>query len=142
MEVAGAAGGSQHVQRLPVQLFIVAQIVAIVGISIFVLFARRAIDLCLDIIREEGRPFFLRNSTTSWTSSSETKAPWARTRREDFRGGEQHVAAADQGIGAFGVENGAGIDLRGHLEGDARGRFALITPVMTLTDGRWVAMIR
>jgi hypothetical protein len=32
---------------------------------------------------------------------------------------EEHVAAADEGVGALGVEDGAGVDLGGDLEGDA-----------------------
>lgn len=38
---------------------------------------------------------------------------------------KKHVAAPDEGIGALGVENGAGVDLGGDLEGDARGQVGL-----------------
>ena len=34
---------------------------------------------------------------------------------------EEHVAPALEGLGAFAVEDGAGVDLRGDLKGDARG---------------------
>ena len=40
-------------------------------------------------------------------------------------GREEHVAAANEGIGTLGVEDGAGVDLRGDLEGDARGKVGL-----------------
>ena len=38
---------------------------------------------------------------------------------------EEHVAAADERLGAAAVEDGAGVDLRRHLEADARGQVGL-----------------
>jgi hypothetical protein len=49
-------------------------------------------------------------------------------RPHEFRGSggrEKHVAAADEGLGAFAVNDGAGIDLGRDLEGDARGQVRL-----------------
>jgi len=59
------------------------------------------------------------------TSSSETNAPCARTSFEVPGGGEQHVAAADECLGALAVEDGARVDLRCDLKRDARGEVGL-----------------
>ena len=55
---------------------------------------------------------------------------------------EQHVALAEQLLGAVAVENRPRVDLRRHAERDARRQVRLDEPVMTSTDGRCVARIR
>ena len=55
----------------------------------------------------------------------------------------EHVALAEQLLGALLAEDGAAESILLVTWKLMRvGRFALITPVMTSTDGRWVAMIR
>src|SRR3569833_377653 len=54
----------------------------------------------------------------------------------------EHVAVTEQVFRALLGEDGARIDTRRDLEGDARRDVALIKPVMTSTDGRCVASTR
>jgi hypothetical protein len=83
-----------------------------------------------------------RNSTISWISSSPTKAPCARTRR-DVPGGEKSMSPRPISVSAPFVSR---IVLestwRGTWNAIREGRLALMTPVMTFTDGRCVAMTR
>jgi hypothetical protein len=55
---------------------------------------------------------------------------------------EEHVAVAQQRVGPVLVQDRARVRLRGDAERDARGKFALMSPVMTFTDGRCVATMR
>ena len=55
----------------------------------------------------------------------------------------EHVALAQQLFGTLFAEDRAAVDLRLVTANEIRvGKFALITPVMTSTEGRCVAMIR
>jgi len=55
----------------------------------------------------------------------------------------EHVALAEQLLGALLAEDGAAVDLARSPWKEMRvGKLALIVPVMTSTDGRCVAMMR
>ena len=58
-------------------------------------------------------------------SLSETKTPCMRSGRGRFATLEEHIAAAEQALCAWLVQNHAGIDATGDGEGDARGEVGL-----------------
>ena len=60
----------------------------------------------------------------------------------ELRRQEEHVALADEPFGAALVEDHAAVGEARHAKASRVGMFALMTPVMTLTDGRWVAITR
>ena len=75
-------------------------------------------------------------------SSSETKAPWARTRFE-VPGGMKSISPLPISASAPPPSRIVRLSILDATLKDMRlGKFALITPVMTFTDGRWVARIR
>ena len=63
-------------------------------------------------------------------------------RRRGRRSQHEEVALADQALGAGLIQDHAGVGEARNRKGETRGTLALITPVMTLTDGRWVAITR
>jgi len=52
------------------------------------------------------------------------------------------MSRVEQRFGAIGIENRAGVDFSGDRNETRAGKFALISPVMTSTDGRCVASTR
>ena len=81
--------------------------------------------------------------TTLRTSSSPTHAPWMRRGTLDDAAEQQHVALADEALGAGLVEDARGCRPAIDTANASRdGTLALMTPVMTSTDGRCVAMTR
>ena len=54
----------------------------------------------------------------------------------------EHVAAAEQALRAGRVQDDAAVDLEATAKAIAAGKLALIRPVTTSTDGRWVARTR
>ena len=54
----------------------------------------------------------------------------------------EHVAAADEVLGAGRIEDGPRVDIEAIANAIRDGTLALIRPVTTLTDGRWVARTR
>ena len=90
-----------------------------------------------------GMPFFsFRNSTIAAISSSATKAPWARTTFE-VPGGVKSMSPRPMRVSAplpsrMVRESTCEATWKAMREG----RLALMTPVTTFTDGRWVAIMR
>ena len=82
-------------------------------------------------------------ATTLRTSSSLTNEPWMRCDDVGVARQQQHVALADQLLGARLVEDDPAVGEADDTANAMRaGMLALMTPVMTLTDGRCVATIR
>ena len=69
-------------------------------------------------LRYSGWPCALRWATIFSTSASETNGPWTRRDAAAARHVE-HVALAEQLLGALLAEDGAAVDLARHLERDA-----------------------
>ena len=67
-----------------------------------------------------GSPCSAQCSVICAISSSVTKAPWIRCSFEVPAGAEEHVALAEQALGAALVEDHARVDLRGDGERDPR----------------------
>ena len=59
------------------------------------------------------------------TSCSPTNAPLDAVERGAARRHEEHITAADERLGATAIQDGAGVDLGGDLEADARRQVGL-----------------
>ena len=75
-----------------------------------------------------GFPCFRRKLDSRADSCSQMYGPCSRTFCDDAGGRKQHVALAEQLLGAVAVENRARIDLRRHAEGDAGREVGLDQP--------------
>ena len=77
------------------------------------------------------------------SSSLDPRSPGCAAALDDAGAEQQHVALADEPLGAGLVEDDPAVGWREDTAKARRaGMLALMTPVMTLTDGRWVAMTR
>ena len=95
-----------------------AEIAAPYANDVIFLFAGGAVDLGLDGLGVLGRAVLLEkfDHGHDFFVGDESALRAHQTGTAGRR--EEHVAAADKGIGALGVEDGAGVDLGGDLEGD------------------------
>ena len=71
-----------------------------------------------------------------------THAPWTRCRPARAERLEEHVPLTEQVLRPGAVEDHAGVGLAETAKAIRLGTFALIMPVITSTDGRWVASTR
>ena len=88
-----------------------------------------------------GLAWALRKSTTRWTSSSERKAPWMR--RSLVPRSENNMSPLPSRVSAPDWSRMVRESiLEATCSATRLGKLALMRPVMTSTEGRWVARMR